>query len=90
MRDGSEVQAMSDEERERLLENEPEAQAAKEAARKRAHARAWELARQQGVTPIRDIKELRGDFWPEDESIDDFLAWLRATRQEDKGRSIPE
>ncbi|HEX8073229.1 MAG TPA: hypothetical protein VF546_25005 [Pyrinomonadaceae bacterium] len=81
---------MSDEEREKLEENEQETQAAREAARKRAHARAWELARQQGVKPIRSIEELQGDFWPEDESIDDFLAWLRATRREDKGQSIPE
>ena len=62
----------------------------REDARRRAHARAWELAKQQGVTPIRDINELKGDFWPEDESIDDFLAWLRATRREDEDRSIHE
>jgi hypothetical protein len=74
-----------------LLERlEIEAELAREEARRQAHARAWELAKQQGVLPIRDIKELQGDFWPEDESIDDFLSWLRAMRQEDKDRSIPE
>lgn len=62
----------------------------REEARKQAHARAWELAKQQGVMPIRDIKDLQGDFWPEEESIDDFLCWLRATRREDNDRSIPE
>jgi hypothetical protein len=39
-----------------------------------AHARAWELARRQGVKPIKSIKELQSDFWPEDESIDEFLS----------------
>jgi hypothetical protein len=67
-----------------------EADLAREDARRRAHERVWELARQQGVEPIRSIKELQGDFWPEEESIDDFLSWLRATRQEDKARDIPE
>ncbi|MCA1630385.1 MAG: hypothetical protein LC785_04025 [Acidobacteria bacterium] len=69
---------------------EDEAARTREETRQRAHARAWELAKQQGVVPIRDIKELHGNFWPEDESIDDFLVWLRATRREDKDRSIPE
>lgn len=74
-----------------LLERiEREAQAAEEESRKQAHARLWELARQQGVEPIHSIKELQGDFWPEEESIDEFLSWLRATRQEDKDRGIPE
>lgn len=69
---------------------EREAQAAEEESRKQAHARVWELARQQGVEPIHSIKDLQGDFWPEEESTDEFLSWLRATRQEDKDRSIPE
>ena len=61
-----------------------------EARREQAHARAWELARQQGVKPIRSIKELQGDFWPEEESVDEFLNWLDALRGNDKPRSIPE
>jgi len=69
---------------------EREAQAAEEEARRQAHARAWELAKQQGVKPIRSITELKGDFWPEEESIDEFLSWLHALRQSDKPRSIPE
>ncbi len=69
---------------------EREAESSRMEARKQAHARVWELAKQQGVGPIRSIKDLQGDFWPEDESVDDFLAWLRKTRQEDQGRSIPE
>jgi hypothetical protein len=36
-----------------------------------------QLIAEQGVTPIQDIDELAGDFWPEDESSDDFINWLR-------------
>jgi hypothetical protein len=39
-----------------------------------------ELAAEQGVKPIEDIDELVGDFWPEEESADEFLATLRAWR----------
>lgn len=38
--------------------------------------------REQGIKPLTDGTELYGDFWPEDESVDDFLAHiyeLRAT-----------
>lgn len=66
---------------------EREAQAAKEESRKQAHARAWELAKRQGVKPIRSIEDLQGDFWPEEDSVDDFLDWVRAIRQQDKARS---
>jgi hypothetical protein len=71
-----------------LLERieERKAQAAEE-SRKQAHARAWELAKKQGVKPIRSIEDLQGDFWPEEESVDDFLDWVRTMRQQDKPRS---
>jgi hypothetical protein len=49
-----------------------------------AHARVWELARQQGVKPIKSIKELQGDFWPEDESVDEFLELVRSIRHQDR------
>jgi hypothetical protein len=61
-----------------------------EARRQKAHARAWALAKQQGVAPIRNIEDLKGDFWPEEESADEFLSWLRDLRQGDKPRSVPE
>jgi hypothetical protein len=54
----------------------------REDARRRAHARVWEMARQQGVKPISDIEELQGDFWPEEESVDEFLDWVRAARRQ--------
>jgi hypothetical protein len=70
--------------------SETKSEEEREQARRQAHADVWELAKRQGVGPIRSIKELQGDFWPEEESIDDFLSWLRAIRQEDKGRDLPE
>lgn len=36
------------------------------------------LAEEQGVRPAVDLDELVGDFWPEDESVDDFLAAVRS------------
>lgn len=41
------------------------------------------LAEEQGVAPARGIDELVGDFWPEDESADDFLAAVESWRRED-------
>ena len=35
-----------------------------------------ELIAQQRKGPITDIRILYGDFWPEDEPIEDFLAAL--------------
>jgi hypothetical protein len=61
-----------------------------EMTREEKHARIRELARQRGVKPIERIEDLQGDFWPEEESTDDFLEWLYASRREDKARSIPE
>jgi hypothetical protein len=81
---------VSTEEQEKLPESVRKSQAAKEEARRAAHARAWELAKRQGVKPIENMEALRGDFWPEEESIDEFLSWVRELRQSDKPRSLPE
>ncbi len=45
-------------------------------------ARLEELARQQGVSPIEDPSTLIADFWPEDETVEDFLAALEAWHRE--------
>lgn len=50
-----------------------------------AHTRAGcpsiaQLAAAQGVSFPRDPRELLGDFWPPDESADDFLAALHEWR----------
>lgn len=64
--------------------SETKSEAEQEQERRRAHARIWELARQQGVKPVRSIEDLKGDFWPEDESVDEFLELVRAIRQQEK------
>jgi hypothetical protein len=52
----------------------------------RADAGFWnaksveELAREQDVKPVRGVDELRGD-WPEEDSIDDFLGFVREVRR---------
>lgn len=42
-----------------------------------------ELAEIQGVKPLDALSALQGDFWPEDESVDDFLTAIRQWRRED-------
>lgn len=44
------------------------------------------LAKTQGVAPIRDIDELVADFWPEDESVEDFTGAVRRWRGEGSRR----
>ena len=44
------------------------------------HPSIQELKLAQGTIPTSDPRELFGDFWPEDENIDDFLAALREWR----------
>jgi hypothetical protein len=41
------------------------------------------LARAQGVCPLQRVEELAGTFWPEEESCDQFITWLREGRQEE-------
>ena len=49
-----------------------------------------ELIAQQGKVPITDVGLLHGDFWPEDERIEDFLAALREWRgHENSSKSDP-
>ncbi len=43
---------------------------------------AWKLATTLGIEPINDIEKLYGDFWPEDESVDDFIAAMKAWDKE--------
>ena len=48
------------------------------------------LARQQGVSTV-DFDRLlaRGGFWPEDETVADFLATLERWRSEEEARACP-
>jgi hypothetical protein len=47
----------------------------------RESASLEQLIAEQGVTPIQDIDDLVGDFWPQDEDPDDFTNWLREERR---------
>ena len=40
------------------------------------------LAAQQGVKPMTNFEDLLGDFWPEDETADEFIAAVRQWRRE--------
>ena len=37
----------------------------------------------QQTQPVSDIVALKADFWPEDESADDFIEYVEQQRQED-------
>jgi hypothetical protein len=41
-----------------------------------------ELARKQGIVPVTDLGQLRGNFWPENENIDDLINAVHAWRNE--------
>jgi len=47
---------------------------------RRGHPTVDELIAAQNLLFPRDPRDLLGNFWPEEESIDDFLAALRAWR----------
>ena len=38
--------------------------------------------KEQGVQPIDNLAKLKADFWPEDEKLEDFLAYTRKERAE--------
>ncbi len=42
-----------------------------------------ELAAAQGVQPLRADQTPWGDFWPEEEAVEEFIAAVRQWRQED-------
>lgn len=44
------------------------------------HPSVEELMAEQGTGPITDVSVLHGDFWPEEESIEDFLEALHEWR----------
>ena len=47
---------------------------------RQGHPTIDELVAEQGVIFPREPRELLGDFWPEHESIEDFLRELREWR----------
>ncbi len=49
-----------------------------------------ELVQSQQTEPVTDISILKGDFWPEDESTDDFLAYIYQQRCEHRFDNRPK
>ena len=47
---------------------------------RRGHPTTEELIAAQGLKFPRDPRDLLGSFWPQEESIDDFLSALREWR----------
>jgi len=45
-----------------------------------------QLVQEQQKTPITDLTALAVDFWPENESVDDFIEYTYHQRQEDRLR----
>jgi len=46
----------------------------------RGHPSIEEMAAAQGVITPRDPRDFLGDFWPENESVDEFIAAVREWR----------
>ncbi len=44
------------------------------------HPSVEQLVAEQGTGPITDVSVLHGDFWPEEESIEEFLETLHGWR----------
>jgi len=44
------------------------------------------LTAQQGVPESTSVESLKGDFWPADEDLSEFVTTLRQWRQESSGR----
>lgn len=46
------------------------------------------LAAEQDVKPISNLDMLRADFWPQDESVDDFVQSVRERRRASEIRKV--
>lgn len=56
----------------------------------RARARLRKLIDEQGIKPITaEQLHAMGDLWPEDESVDDFIAAVREWRRDGNIRRLP-
>ena len=45
--------------------------------------KARQAQQRSGCEPAQRLEDLWGDFWPEDESVDDFISAVRRWRRED-------
>ena len=78
------VRSLAPEEQQRLLEL-----LMAESSEIRPAVTIEQLASEQGTRPM-DFEEMLGDFWPEDESADDFIAALRDWRSENWQRNLSQ
>jgi hypothetical protein len=69
-------------EKQRLLET-----LAAEARERKPLKSVEQLVAEQGTRPL-EFEEMLGDFWPEEESVDDFLAAWRTWRSEGEQRGL--
>jgi hypothetical protein len=58
----------------------PEKEAAAVPYTASGHPPVEQLMAKQGTGPITDVSVLRGNFWPEEESMEEFLATIREWR----------
>jgi hypothetical protein len=59
------------------------------AEQSKARARLRRLIQQRGTTPITlDQLHAMGDLWPENESVDDFIAAVREWRRDGSTRRL--
>ena len=57
----------------------------KKSKTERLHEKLREMAREQGVKPIKKIEDLyRYSLGAGDESVDEFLTWVQQIRKSDK------
>ena len=57
---------------------------------RQAREKIWKIAEEKGIKPIKNLDDLKGDFWPEDEDIDDFIATVRRWRNEESEHELPK
>lgn len=84
------IQPLSPTERQQLLQilNQSDLGANSQPDIKVLNAQFWQgislqqLRDTQSPTTVHSLKDLAADFWPAEDSIEDFLAFLRKQRQE--------
>ena len=66
-----------------------DAEEGRSAEQSKARARLRQLIQQRGTTPITlDQLHAMGDLWPENESVDDFIAAVREWRRDGSTRRL--
>ena len=61
-------------------EREPEDRPASVPYAASGHPSVEQLMAEQGTGPVIDVSSLRGNFWPEEESVEDLVATIRVWR----------